>query len=109
MLYTFWKGTLISKWKNISDKECLEFGKSMIEKSIRKNINIKDQIHTYTYFMNLIKRRKENKQPIYRSDHQLAFHSLMALCYLKIINLDDDRDGIFRSIKSNRKLSLNTT
>ena len=113
MLYTYWKGTLISRWLEITDKECLEFGKKLIEKSIRKNINIKDQIHSYTNFMNLIKKRKDNKQSIYQSDHQLAFHSLMALCYLQITELDDDNNGIFRQkshlLKRKRKLLLNTT
>ena len=108
MLYTFWKGTLISKWLEITEEECLEFGRKLIEQSLRKNINIKDQIHTYTHFMNLIKRRKDNKEAIYKSDHQLSFHTLMALCYLKITDLDDPENGILL-IKRKRKLRLNTT
>ena len=97
MLYTFWKGTLMSKFKELTEDECLQHGKDLIEHSIRENIPIKTQIKTYIHFLNGLKRRKDNKLPIYRSDHKLGFHSLMALCYLKIVNLDDDDTGIFIS------------
>ena len=107
MLYTYWKGTLLSKFQEVDDIECLEYGKTLIEHSIRREkISIKTHIQTYIYFLNCIKRRKYNKQPIYRSDHLLAYHSLMALCYLKIIDLDDVEDGILRVSQKSRKTSL---
>lgn len=106
MLYTYWKGTLLSKFHEHDEKECLEFGKKLIEHSIRQNINIKTQIETYIYFLNTIKRRKDNKQAIYRSDHLLAFHTLMALCFLEIINLDDVEDGILVISQKKRKTCL---
>lgn len=104
MLYTFWKGTLLSKWDEVKDEECLKYGKDLIEHSIRENIPIKKQIETYIHFLNCIKRRKDNNQPIYRSDHQMAYHSLMALCYLQIINLDDDTCGILKINQKSRKI-----
>ena len=107
MLYTYWKGTLLSKFQEVDDKECLVYGKTLIEHSIRKEkIPIKLQIKTYIHFLNSIKRRKDNKQPIYRSDHLLAYHSLMALCYLGITDLDNDQDGILRVNQKSRKTSL---
>jgi hypothetical protein len=41
MLYTYWKGTLISKWFEIPEKECLQYGKDLIEKSLRAGVSIK--------------------------------------------------------------------
>lgn len=106
MLYTYWKGTLLSKFQEVDDKECLEYGKKLIEHSIRREkISIKTQIETYIYFLDSIKKRKDNKQPIYRSDHLLGYHTLMALCYLKVIDLDDVEDGIFRISQKSRKTS----
>ena len=102
MIYTWWKGTQLSKFFTITEKECLEHGKDLIESSLRKNIPIKQQIGTYTLFLNGMKRRKDNKLAIRRSDHLLAFHSLMALCYLKIVNLDDYDTGIFISQKKRK-------
>tara|TARA_R110000787_G_scaffold284459_1_gene398189 strand:+ start:138 stop:488 length:351 start_codon:yes stop_codon:yes gene_type:complete len=95
MLYTYWKGTLLSKFYDSDETECLKFGKNLIEHSIRQQINIKTQKETFRYFLDTIKKRKDNKQPIYSSDHLMAFHTLMALCYLGEIDLDDDLDGIF--------------
>ena len=94
MLYTYWKGTLLSKFHELDEKECLELGKRLIEHSIRQNININTQKETFRFFLDTIKKRKDNKQPIYRSDHLMAFHTLMALCYLGEIDLDDVEDGI---------------
>lgn len=102
MIYTWWKGTQISKFIEIPEEECLSMGKKLIEKSIRDNIPIKDQIYTYHHYLNAIKRRKDNKQPIRRSDHLFAFHTLMALAYLKIINIDDDDTGLFYSPKKKK-------
>ena len=95
MIYTWWKGTQLSKFYNITEEECLQHGKDLIEGGIRRNHYIKLQIQTYTLFLNGLKRRKINKQPIRRSDHTLGFHSLMALCYLKIIDIDDYNNGLF--------------
>lgn len=103
MLYTFWKGTLLSKWEEVKDDECLKYGKDLIEHSIRQNIPIKTQIQTYIHFLNCVKRRKDNNQSIYRSDHQMAYHSLMALCYLKIVHLDDDTSGILKINQKSRR------
>tara|TARA_R100000734_G_C3275735_1_gene70583 strand:+ start:355 stop:675 length:321 start_codon:yes stop_codon:yes gene_type:complete len=93
MLYTYWKGTLISKWYEIPEKECLQHGKDLIEKSLREGVSIKSQIFTYNKFMNILKRKKDRKESIKRSDHLLGFHTLFALAYLKIIELDDDQTG----------------
>ena len=95
MIYTWWKGTQLSKFYNITEEECFQHGKDLIEGGIRRNHSIKSQIRTYILYLNGLKRRKENKQPIYQSDHRLGFHSLMALCYLKIISIDDDVNGLF--------------
>ena len=95
MIYTWWKGTQLSKFFSISEEECFQHGKDLIEGGIRQNISVKSQIRTYLLFLNNLKRRKDNNQPIYQSDHRLGFHSLMALCYLQIVNIDDGDTGVF--------------
>ena len=93
MLYIYWKGTKISKWYETPEKECLEHGKNLIEQSLRQGISIKQQIFTYNKFMNILKRKKDNSESIKRSDHLLGFHTLFALAYLRIIDLDDPDSG----------------
>ena len=52
-------------------------------------INIKRINYTSTYFCNLIYRRKKNKEPIRRSDHEMFIGCLFALMKLKIIQNDE--------------------
>jgi len=61
MIYTWWKGTQLSRFYNITEEECFQHGKDLIEGGIRKNISIKSQIRTYILFLNGLKKRKDNK------------------------------------------------
>ena len=56
---------------------------------MKQNKNIKLIIYTLTLFCNQIYSRKKNKQPIYRSDHELFISSLFGLLKLKVIDNDE--------------------
>ena len=53
--------------------------------------------------MNILKRKKDNNESIKRSDHLLGFHTLFALAYLKIIELDDEQTGTLIINQKKRK------
>ena len=64
-------------------------GEYLILKSLKENINIKSQIHTYLLFCNQILRRKKDKLGIWKSDYEMFLSCLFALIKLKIIDEDD--------------------
>ena len=89
----FYNGLLISNFPLTSKKKVDDYiyqGDYVIKQS--KNIPIMVQIQTYKKFCDLMYYRKQNKLPIYRSDHLLFLGSLMALYRLKIIE-NDDKNG----------------
>ena len=105
-LCLYYKGKLISSFplstKKTFQRYCNQ-GEELIFKS--KGINIKTQIKTYTHFCNMILNRKNNNQPIRRSDHIFFLNCLMALLRLKIID-NDELNGymIFKKPKIVNKL-----
>ena len=89
-LCLYYKGLLISSFplSNIKTVEkYLYQGEYLIRKS--KGIPIRLQIKTYIHFCNEIYRRKRDKLPIYKSDHELFLSSLSALLRLRIIENDE--------------------
>jgi len=89
-LCLYYKGLLISSFalSNIKTVEkYLYQGEYLIRKS--KGVPIRLQIKTYLHFCNEIYRRKIDKLPIYKSDHELFLSSLSALLRLRIIENDD--------------------
>ena len=73
-------------------------GDYLILKSLKENMNLKKQIKTYFYFCNMIRKRKINQQPIYRSDHELFISCFFALMKLKIIE-EDNMNGYLIMVK----------
>ena len=110
MIYTWWKGTQISKFYDVPDKELIGYGHTLLRQGFERGISLKRQIMVYTIFLDNLKDRKDKNKPIRRSDHNYGMNCLMALVKLKVIDLDDAEDGIFRScpklIKRKRKLPL---
>ncbi len=91
-LNLYYKGLLISSFP-LSKKKTFETyqyqGEYLILKSMRENLKIKQMIFTFTHFCNMIHKRKLNKQPIRRSDHEMFISCLFGLMKLKIIDNDD--------------------
>lgn len=91
-LNLYYKGLLISSFA-LTKKKTFDVykyqGEHFILTSMKDNINIKRIIYTSTYFCNLIYRRKKNKEPIRRSDHEMFIGCLFALMKLKIIQNDE--------------------
>lgn len=91
----FYNGLLISNFPLTSKKKVEDYiyqGDYVIQQS--KGLPILLQIQTYKKFCELMYHRKQNKLPIYRSDHELFVGSLMALLRLKRID-NDDKNGYF--------------
>jgi len=89
-LCLYFKGVLISSFPLTEKKTFqayLNQGEELIYKS--KGIPIKIQIKTYLHFCNIIYRRKNNNQSIYKSDHINFLNCLTALLRLKIIENDE--------------------
>ena len=91
-LNLYYKGLLISSFP-LSKKKTFETyqyqGEYLILKSMRENLKIKQMIFTFTHFCNMIHKRKLNKQPIRRSDHEMFISCLFGLMKLKIIDNDN--------------------
>jgi hypothetical protein len=105
-LCLYYKGKLVSSYPLTKKKTFQRYfnqGEELIFKS--KGINIKTQIKTYTHLCNMIMNRKNNNQPIRRTDHILFLNCLMALLRLKIIE-NDELNGymIFKKRKIVNKL-----
>lgn len=91
-LNLYFKGLLISSFpltKKKTFERYLYQGEYLILESMKENKNIKLIIYTLTLYCNQIYKRKKNKQPIYRSDHELFLSSLFGLLKLKIIENDE--------------------
>jgi len=92
-LNLYYKGLLISSFP-LSKKKTFETyqyqGEYLILKSMRENLKIKQMIFTFTHFCNMIHKRKLNKQPIRRSDHEMFISCLFGLMKLKIIDNDNE-------------------
>ena len=91
-LNLYFKGLLISSFpltKKKTFERYLYQGEYLILESMKQNKNIKLIIYTLTLYCNQIYKRKKNKQPIYRSDHELFLSSLFGLLKLKIIENDE--------------------
>tara|TARA_R100001440_G_scaffold43809_1_gene63551 strand:- start:7613 stop:7954 length:342 start_codon:yes stop_codon:yes gene_type:complete len=91
-LNLYYKGLLISSFPLTKKKTFERYqyqGEYLILKSMREKLNIKKIIYTLTYFVNLIHKRKLNKQPIRRSDHEYFISCLFGLLKLKIIENDE--------------------
>ena len=91
-LNLYYKGLLISSFPLTKKKtfETYQYqGEYLILKSMRENLKIKHMIFTFTHFCNMIHKRKLNKQPIYKSDHEMFISCLFGLLKLKIIENDD--------------------
>lgn len=105
-VYVFWKSKYISKFKYNNKDELLHIGKDFVENNLRHGKNLKLQISIYRRFLDIIYSRKINKQPIRRSDHNLALHSILGLIRLKNIEQEDDPNcGLFFPPKYKKKLS----
>lgn len=91
-LNLYYKGLLISSFALSKKKTFKTYqyqGEYLILKSMRENLKIKQMIFTFTHFCNMIHKRKLNKQPIRRSDHEMFISCLFGLMKLKIIDNDD--------------------
>lgn len=89
----YYNGLLISNFPLTSKKKVEDYiyqGDYVIKQS--KGVSILLQIQAYKKFCDIMHYRKQNKLPIYRSDHELFLGSLMALLRLNIIE-NDDKNG----------------
>ena len=92
-LNLYFKDVLISSFPLTNKKTVQQYlnqGEHLIMQS--KGIPIRIQIKTYLDYCNVIKRRKENNQAIYKSDHIMFLNCLFALMRLNLIE-DDDANG----------------
>ena len=92
-----YKGIMISNYPLTKKKTYERYkyqGEYLILDSLKKNLKIKVQIYTYLNYCNLIHQRKLNHQPIRRSDHELFISCFFALIKLKILEEDNDMNGI---------------
>tara|TARA_Y100000592_G_scaffold100911_1_gene183662 strand:- start:1465 stop:1836 length:372 start_codon:yes stop_codon:yes gene_type:complete len=104
-LNLYYKGLLISSFALTKKKTFDRYeyqGQYLILKSMRENLNIKQIKLTLTYFCDIIYKRKLNKQPIRRSDHEYFISCLFGLLKLKVID-NDEANGYL--IMPRRKLS----
>lgn len=91
-LNLYYKGLLISSFPLTKKKTFERYqyqGEYVILTSMKENFKIKQIIFTLTHFCNIIYKRKLNKQPIRRSDHEYFISCLFGLLKLKIIDNDD--------------------
>ena len=91
-----YKGKMISNYALTKNKTYERYkyqGEHLILESLKENMKLKLQIHLYLHFCNVIHKRKINKQPIRRSDHEMFVSCFFALMKLKILE-DDDMNGI---------------
>lgn len=95
MIYIFWDGLYISKFHKIKKKELYDLGYKLIKKGLEEGRSIDTQIEVYRYFLDTIKDRKLKKRPIYRTDHNFGLYCIMALIKLKVIDEDDDLNGLY--------------
>lgn len=106
-LNLYFKGLLISSFpltKKKTFERYLYQGEYLILESMKENKNIKLIIYTLTLYCNQIYKRKKNKQPIYRSDHELFLSSLFGLLKLKIIENDETNGYLLMPRKKLPKL-----
>lgn len=92
-LNLYYKGLLISSFALTNKKTFEKYqyqGQHLILKCMKENFNIKVMIKAFIEFCNIIYRRKYNKQPIRRSDHEYFLSTLFALIKLKIIDNDEN-------------------
>ena len=95
-VYIFWRGVYLSKFKNINKEELILLGKKFTEDNIREGKKIKLQINICQKFLDIMHKRKINKQGIRRADHQIILYSIMNLITLKQIELEDDpNNGLY--------------
>ena len=91
-LTLFYKDLLIGSYP-LSNKKTYDRykyqGEHLILKSMRENIKIKFQIHSYILFCNTILKRKEKKLNIWRQDYEMFLSCIFALIKLKIIEEDE--------------------
>ena len=96
MIYTFWRGTLLSKWDETHDEEgLLKIGAALLITGMKDGVDLETQKIGYKQYLDSIKKRKVEKKGIHRSDHNMGLYALMALIKLKEIDFHDDMDGIF--------------
>lgn len=95
MIYIFWDGLYISKFHKIKKKELYDLGYNLIKKGLEEGRSIDTQIEVYRHFLDTIKDRKLKRRPIYRTDHNFGLYCIMALIKLKVIDEDDDLNGLY--------------
>ena len=99
MIYTFWDGLLISKFKAV--EKGLEY--NLIKRGLLEGRSLDKQILVYKNFLDIIKDRKLNNKPIRRSDHNFSLYCIMALIKLKVIEEEDDPlNGLYYPPKRKR-------
>tara|TARA_R110000796_G_scaffold2832_11_gene10835 strand:+ start:239 stop:607 length:369 start_codon:yes stop_codon:yes gene_type:complete len=93
-LNVFYKDLFIASYP-LNDKRTVDGykknGEWLILSTMRERpeLNIKNQIYTYTYFLNLMYNRKLNNKNIWRSNYELILGCVMALIKLDILDYDD--------------------
>jgi len=105
-LSLFYKDLLIGSYPLTKKKDYHRYkyqGEYLILKTMNenKNMSIKKQIYTYTYFINSIYKRKKENLNIWRSDYELFLSCMFALIKLKIL---DEDDSIFIMPKKKKKI-----
>tara|TARA_Y100000361_G_C10897796_1_gene207477 strand:- start:6 stop:359 length:354 start_codon:yes stop_codon:yes gene_type:complete len=102
-LILFYNNLLIGSYplSNLKNYERYKFqGEYLILKSLKTNIPLKLQIHTYINFCNEIYKRKQNKLGIYRADYEMFLSCIFALIKLKQL---DEEDSTFMVEKKKNK------
>ncbi len=91
----FYKDLFIASYpltKNITYDYYCKLGQQLILDTMRNcpELNIKNQIYTYLYFINLMYRRKTDGKSIWKSNYELLCATTFALIKLDILNIDDN-------------------
>lgn len=91
-LCMYYKGLLISSFELSQDKPFdayEEYGKSLIEQTLRDGIPLNYQKPVFKIFADEIYSRKKDKKPIWKNDHELMCQTIFAMIKLKMIENDE--------------------
>ena len=72
MIYTYWKGTILSKWDEThTETQLLKIGSDLLLTGMKDGVTIPKQIAGYRRFLDGMKKRKDEKKSIRRTDHNM--------------------------------------
>lgn len=108
-LCMYYKGLLISSFELSKDKPFHayeEYGKSLLEQTLRDGISLNYQIPVLKLFADEIYSRKKLNKPIWKKDHELMCQTIFAMIKLKLIE-NDELNGYLVCPKYKKKRCIN--